>query len=127
MENISLNIISEDHIFGHWEVKDRIVNPQNKHLHFSSISNLELKKGVFISYNGKKSTGKFKMVREEEIIYNPQLFFYINKDYTANAITTRLFTETTDKSVIYKLTLYFTSGLELVLHKINPLRPYIHG
>jgi hypothetical protein len=67
------------------------------------------------------------MVREEEIIYNPQLFFYINKDYTANAITTRLFTETTDKSVIYKLTLYFTSGLELVLHKINPLRPYIHG
>ncbi len=57
------------------------------------------------------------MVREKEIIYNPQLIFYVNNSEIANAIITRLYSENDGNKKIYKLTLYFTTGLELVLHK----------
>lgn len=119
MENIHLDSITETHLKGTWEVKEWVVNNSSQTSQFTNISHLEIANGIFKSINGKECTGKLVLVREKEIIYNPQLVFHINKDEAENAIITRLFLDNEGKQKTYNLTLYFSTGLELVLRKIN--------
>ncbi|MBA3665147.1 MAG: hypothetical protein H0W61_13190 [Bacteroidetes bacterium] len=118
MENINLNIITEDHVAGKWEVKQRVVRTSNEKSPFTTSQHIEIENGIYKSNNGKECTGKLIVVREE-IIFNTQLKFYENDAEVANAIITRLYSEDDGNEKIYHLTLYFTTGLELVLQKIN--------
>lgn len=74
-------------------------------------------KDSFTLQNGEEVKGKLTLARETKIIYNPQLKFYNNNEVIANAIITRLTHEEVMGKEIHKLTLYFSTGLELVLHK----------
>ena len=68
--------------------------------------------------NGGLETGKWEIFKETEIIYNPQLNFTFSPDTeTLNAIITRFREDDEADHISRKVTLYFTSGLELVLEQ----------
>ncbi len=117
MTYIDLNTVNEDHLKGVWEVKNRFINNNNADNPFVDIRVLEIDTGDYRSVNGKERRGKWQMVREHQIIYNPQIKFYIEQQPVGNAIITRLQSETDINGNTFKLTLYFSNGLELVLQK----------
>ena len=117
MQHIDLNLITNEHILGKWRVHSRSASRHAETDYFSSIHTIDIGKENFIAHNGKDLSGRLSMIREYEIIYNPQLKFYRNTREIANAIITRMILETDGGCVSHKMTLYFTSGLELVLLK----------
>lgn len=119
-KNIDLKLITPDHLKGYWNVFDRTIN-KTKSDQFSSISVLHIQNNFFRSLNGKITEGEYEIFRESEIIYNPQIKFYSNNSEIGNAIITRLFIEEQNNKFIHKLTLYFSSGLELILKKEEKL------
>ena len=119
-KNIDLKLITPDHLKGYWNVFDRTIN-KTKSDQFSSISVLHIQSNFFRSLNGKITEGEYAIFRESEIIYNPQIKFYSNNSEIGNAIITRLFIEEQNNKFIHKLTLYFSSGLELILKKEEKL------
>ncbi|GAC1381395.1 MAG: hypothetical protein NVSMB45_06130 [Ginsengibacter sp.] len=119
-KNIDLKLITPDHLKGYWNVFDRTVNKTQSD-EFSSINVLDIQSNFFRSLNGKITEGQYEIFRESEIIYNPQIKFYSNNSEIGNAIITRLFIEEQSNKFIHKLTLYFSSGLELILKKEEKL------
>lgn len=117
MRYISLDTITEEHLRGRWEVHSRVVNGESLENMFADVRIIEIKPAEYRSINGKERTGKWTVIREKEIIYNPQLHFYIDGRQVADAIITRLRAEATTTGEVFKLTLYFSTGLELILHK----------
>jgi hypothetical protein len=110
--DIGMDEISETHLWGAWAIENRFIN-KNKHEEiFLSCSDLFFSKdGTFETADPAKAGGFWRMTREAELVYNPQLFFFRTEAPIAQAIITRLFTDNT----VYKLTLYFSTGLELNL------------
>lgn len=117
MHYVDLNAITEDHIRGNWEVQSRVVNNESENNLFADIRIIEIQPDHYRSVNGKERKGEWQVLREEEIIYNPQLKFFIEGEEVGNAIITRLRFEQEESGNVYKLTLYFHTGLELVLHR----------
>lgn len=115
MHYIDLNAITEEHVRGNWEVQSRVVNSDSHDNLFSDIRIIEIRPDYYRSVNGKERTGEWQVLREEEIVYNPQLKFFIDGKEVGNAIITRLRYEQEKSGDVYKLTLYFNTGLELVL------------
>lgn len=122
MENFNLNSITEEHIAGKWAVIERAIPDSSEKTAFSTIDHLEIENGLFKYVNGKKVKGKLDLVHETDIIYNPQLLFYMKENKVENAMITRLYSENDGKQETYFLTLYFTTGLELVLQKNTTLK-----
>lgn len=118
MKNVDLKDIDQEIITGHWKVYRRVKNNDTKD-YFSDINILDLGKNVFRSVNGKITEGQWKVFRENEIVFNPQIKFLQNDNELANAIITRLFEEEFAGQKLQKLTLYFITGLELILQKEN--------
>lgn len=116
MHYIDLNDITEDHLCGKWEVHSRAINGTAINV-FADIREMEIRPGYYRSVNGKERNGEWKVIREDRIIYNPQLKFFIAGEQVGNAIITRLLSERNFNGEVYKLTLYFNTGLELLLHK----------
>jgi hypothetical protein len=114
--DIGLEDISEAHLFGNWTVENRFIN-QNKHeTVFLECNELSFfNNGTFKTLYIQETTGAWAMVREIDLIYNPQLFFVLEERQIGRAIITRLLTN----DVVYKLTLYFSTGLELNLEKVH--------
>ena len=117
MHYIDLNVITEEHVRGKWEVLSRNVNSESQDNLFADVRIIEIQPDYYRSVNGKERKGKWQVVREEEIIYNPQLQFFINGAEVGNAIITRLRYDQDEDGDVYKLTLYFHTGLELMLQK----------
>ncbi|HYH15237.1 MAG TPA: hypothetical protein VD794_08455 [Flavisolibacter sp.] len=119
MYYIDLNAITENDVRGKWEVKERFINSNSENTVFADVRIIEIQPDHYRSINGKERKGKWTVLREAEIIYNPQLKFYIEGQEVGNAIITRLRYDPFDNGNLYKLTLYFDTGLELVLHKLE--------
>lgn len=119
MYNIDLNAIKEADVYGKWEVQERMVNNSSQGNLFSDIRIIEIEPTHYRSINGKERQGRWAVVRENEVIYNPQLKFYIDGEEVGNAIITRLRYDPVANGNLYKLTLYFSTGLELVLHRLS--------
>ncbi|RYZ20634.1 MAG: hypothetical protein EOO16_16025 [Chitinophagaceae bacterium] len=117
MHYIDLNAITEEHVRGNWEVASRVVNPESQQSLFADVRIIEIQPDHYRSVNGKERKGMWQVVREEEIIYNPQLKFFIDGVEVGNAIITRLRFDQAENGNVYKLTLYFHTGLELMLQK----------
>lgn len=117
MKYIDLNNVSAKDITGKWEVVNRMVNASSQESVFADIRLIDLEIDRYTSINGKKRSGDWAVLRENDIIYNPQLHFYIDGEKVGNAIITRFYYEGDDSNKIYKLTLYFNTGLELVLER----------
>lgn len=117
MNYIDLNNITETHVEGNWTV-EATSGPGMPSNAFASIHSIAIQKHAFTAQNGKEISGKFMFCRENEIVYNPQLKFYQHNEEVGNAIITRLYSDIENNKPFYKLTLYFTTGLELILHKI---------
>ena len=117
MHYIDLSAITEEHIRGNWEVQSRVVNSASEDNLFSDVRIIEIQPGHYRSVNGRERTGQWKVLREEEIIYNPQLKFFIEGKEVGNCIITRLRFEQAENGDVYKLTLYFHTGLELLLQR----------
>jgi len=117
MKYIDLNSITPEHVLGRWEVIDRVVNEESQSSLFSDIKLIELSHGSYISVNGKKVTGEWHVSRDSKVIYNPQLKFFVNDAEVGKAIITRLLNEIEDDNTISKLTLYFNTGLELIMYR----------
>ncbi len=117
MTNIDLNSIDAEHLKGTWEVKNRHLNNNAAQNVFADIRLIEIDGTKYKSVNGKERRGEWLMIKEQEIIYNPQLKFFLDNQQVGNAIITRLLSDKDDNGEVYKLTLYFSNGLELILHK----------
>jgi len=117
MHYIDLNQISPEHIRGTWEVLHRYVNSGSQTNVFSDVRIIELDSEEYRSVNGKERRGRWSVVRENAVIYNPQLRFFIEGEQVGRAIITRLVAKKMSGSEVYDLTLYFNSGLELTLQK----------
>jgi len=118
MYNIDLNAIKEADIYGKWEVHERFINNSSQNNLFVDVRVIEIEPKSYRSINGKERKGNWAVIREKEVIYNPQLKFYIEGNEVGNAIITRLRYDPINNGNLYKLTLYFNTGLELVLHKL---------
>lgn len=121
--DIGLGEINEKHLLGTWIIEERFIN-KNKHEEiFLNCNNLAFfEDGIFKALHCSESSGLWTMIREVELIYNPQVIFFYEEKQIAKAIITRLFTD----NIICKLTLYFSTGLELNLQK-NINRDYAIG
>lgn len=117
MHYIDLGAITEEHVRGKWEVQNRVVNTGSLGNLFSDVRIIEIEPNYYRSINGKERKGNWTVNRETEIIYNPQLKFFIEGEQVGNAIITRLMSDRGVNGEVHKLTLYFNTGLELVLHK----------
>lgn len=117
MHYIDLKEISKEHICGKWEVLHRYINSGSQGNVFSDIRSIEIDAEQYRSVNGKERKGNWDVVRENEVIYNPQLKFFIEGEQVGKAIITRLVTKKQSNNEVYNLTLYFNSGLELILQK----------
>lgn len=115
MHYIDLSAITEEHVRGNWEVQSRLVNSDSQDNFFADVRLIEIQPDYYRSVNGKERKGEWQVLRDEEIIYNPQLKFFINGEEVGNSIITRLRYEQEGNGDVYKLTLYFSTGLELVL------------
>lgn len=122
MQYISLDEITEDHLMGVWEVAAR-VNSKTVSSYFEHSKRLELTEGSYRAINGKELKGKWVVKREVELIYNPLIEFFIDNEHIDEAIITRLFSDTVDNVNVDRLTIYFSSGLELILIKTGVTRP----
>ncbi|RYY90817.1 MAG: hypothetical protein EOO15_00980 [Chitinophagaceae bacterium] len=116
MHYIDLNLITEEHICGTWEVFSKTLNGSMANV-FADIRRIDIQPGHYRSVNGRERTGEWSVFREKDIIYNPQLKFFVEGEQVGNAIVTRLMLERAMVGEVHKLTLYFNTGLELVLHK----------
>ena len=117
MTYIKLDDVSENHLLGVWKVKHRLTNNTNAGNLFARcdcVKFSEKKAFTTISQDGKRKKGTWRIIREKEMIYNPQVKFELAKKELVNSIITNLMS--VDESH-YKLILYFDSGLELVLEK----------
>jgi hypothetical protein len=85
--------------------------------YFEHSQQLQLKDGIYRATNGKEINGNWKIRREPELIYNPLIQFFIDQQLIEEAMITRLFFEKEEDALIYRLTIYFSTGLELVLSK----------
>ena len=119
MYNIDLNAIQETDVYGKWEVQERVVNNSSQSNLFVDVRVIEIEPNLYRSINGKERKGNWTVIREKEVIYNPQLKFFIDGEEVGNAIITRLRYDPIANGNLYKLTLYFSTGLELVLHRLS--------
>ncbi len=117
MRYIDLKAIQAEDVEGKWEVKDRHLTQSAEQNVFKDVHSIELNGGLYKSLNGKEVTGSWSIIREKEVIYNPQLKFFISDKQIANAIITRLRADDEGGREIRNLTLYFDNGLELNLQK----------
>lgn len=116
MKNIDLSVITSDHVVGDWEVDYRSLSSGKTDV-FTDIRLIIMKNEFYQLVNGKTIKGQWEVFRENEIIYNPQLKFFKEGQEIGNAIITRLCEQEIGEKKFYRLTLYFASGLELVLKK----------
>ena len=117
MSYIKLNDVTASHLLGAWKVKNRQTNSSNAGNLFAKCSCLKFSdnaKFTITSQSGKLKRGQWRIVREQEMIYNPQVRFRLGQEELANSIITNLMT---DDQIHFKLILYFDSGLELVLER----------
>ena len=123
MRYLDLNILTVSHLFGSWEVLERPVGSDSDDSVFAACSRITFKEsGDLIIEGDKNETGKWDMFKETEIIYNPQLnFIFKPEDEILNAIITRYREDDEPTHLSLKMTLYFTSGLELVLERKTDL------
>ena len=117
MSYIKLDDVSENHLFGLWKVKHRLTNSTNADQLFARcdcVKFMDTQSFTTVAQDGKRNRGKWRIFREKEMIYNPQVKFNLAKKEKVNSIITNLMTEDEKH---YKLILYFDSGLELILEK----------
>lgn len=123
MRYLDLNILTVSHLFGSWEVLERPGGTGTDNSVFASCSQVTFNESGDVMIGGSKNvSGKWQMFKENEIIYNPQLNFTFSADEeTLNAIITRYREDDEPTYLSLKMTLYFTSGLELVLERKTDL------
>jgi hypothetical protein len=117
MHYIDLKEIGKEHIYGTWDVLSRHINAASQTNVFSDVRIIEMESEGYRSINGKERAGNWDVIRENEVIYNPQLKFFIEGVQVGKAIITRLVAKKLFNDEVYNLTLYFNSGLELILQK----------
>src|SRR5688500_14141176 len=89
MKYIDLNKVTAEDVTGRWKVLNRVVNPGNEDSVFADVHLIEFELDYYKSVNGKELIGIWTVRRENSIIYNPQLQFFIDNDNIGNAIITR--------------------------------------
>jgi hypothetical protein len=116
---LDLNIVTAEHLSGTWEVLERLGGQASEVSPLSACNRISfLGKGKLQVENSKMETGTWEFFKETEIIYNPQLNFgFKNQPEVINAIITRFREDEEEEELSLKVTLYFTSGLELVLEQ----------
>ena len=114
MKYLDLNSLMPSQLFGTWKTLERFTG-QSADSFFQSTATLDLNQdGTFVSRNGSTAQGRWEMFRENEIIYNPQLNFFNDTPEPLNAIITRFREDEEEEGTTQKMTLYFSSGLEIV-------------
>src|SRR4051812_12809076 len=116
MSYIQLDDVDETYLLGAWKIKKRLVNSNNIDNIFAASNCIKFNKKSFVSIaqDGTRNKGHWEIIREREMIYNPQVKFQLAHQENANSIITNLMT---DDNINFKLILYFDNGLELVLEK----------
>ena len=116
MGDFDLQALAESELYGDWVVFRRLGNlEQNTFLH-SAL--LRFQPGNLFQ-TGDGARGTWCTFKETELIYQPQLSIEVDGHPKAHAIITRLYLIPGPPGLTKKLTLYFTSGLELMLETVS--------
>ena len=116
-----LNTIIEEDLLGNWEMDQVFINQSiENNLLIQQRSIALLINNVLQLISEKEIEGKWFLLKQFDIIYNPQVKFELNQKEIGNAIITRFYDTTENSVIIRKLTLYFDTGLELILKKLIP-------
>jgi len=116
---LDLNILTAQNLFGSWEVLERPGGQATDTSVFATCTRVVFQvSGDLEVQNGGQLSGKWDFFKETEIIYNPQLNLTFNtSEEVLNAIITRYREDDEENYLSRKVTLYFNSGLELVLEQ----------
>lgn len=118
MPYIELNDITEQHLHGRWEVESRFINAPDIVSPFATHYRMDFSaRGSCTFRNGNETEVRWELGREEEVIYNPRVKFFLGDQEIGSAIITRLMVSEEPQYINTRLTLYFSSGTELVLKK----------
>lgn len=118
MRYLDLNILTAQHLFGSWNVLERPGSATDASVFATCTQVVFEVSGDLEVQNGSSQRGKWEIFKETEIIYNPQLnFTFKGQEEVLNAIITRYREDDEEGYVSRKVTLYFNSGLELVLEQ----------
>jgi hypothetical protein len=117
MKSLAFNEIKQAHLIGTWHVQSRLLSKSDPASIYATSDKHELSgNGNYKVTNGTQVVGTWSIFSEDEIIKNPLIKLTVNNE-TTNAIITLLKYSDDDKSA--QLTLYLSTGLELVLKKDN--------
>ncbi len=115
MYYIDFNDISDEHLEGEWRVHTRAFSRSDVESVFAKAEKHHfLKDGVLKLDSAGKSSGRWSIKRNDDLVKRPYLAFEVGEE-KAEALITRL-SYTPDKSRS-QLNIYFSTGLELVLFK----------
>ena len=119
MRYLDLNILAAEHLLGSWDVLERPNGVASDTSVFAACRQVVFQDNGSVVVVGEAiKTGRWEIFKETEIIYNPQLHFNLGpEEADLNAIITRYREDNEDGTFSRKVTLYFTSGLELVLEQ----------
>ncbi|MCD6019576.1 MAG: hypothetical protein K0S53_2697 [Bacteroidetes bacterium] len=115
LKPIELNNITEEHILGNWRVQSKILNRSDPESPFATAEEHHfLKDSIYKTLNGEDLLGKWVLFLETDIIKSPLLKFTLKNQAVNTIITLLLYTDDKEHA---QLTIYFDTGLELVLLK----------
>ena len=119
MRYLDLNIISAEHLLGSWDVLERPSGRVSDTSEFATCEQVVFQdNGSVVVKNSAVKTGSWELFKETEIIYNPQLnFTFTAEEGIINAIITRFREDEEEDYLSRKVTLYFNTGMELVLEQ----------
>lgn len=114
MFSVDFNRITEEHIKGDWHVQSRIISRSDPSSIFARAHKHQFTNENYKARNGEERTGKWNIVRDKELLTRPYIHFEVEK-VPVKALITKLLYSKDQKNA--QLTIYFSTGLELVLLK----------
>lgn len=115
MNPVGLKEIESSHILGSWRVQSRIYSQsdRNSPLALATEHNFR-REGVYRLYIKGDKFGGWDLTMESGVIENPMLTLTVDGSETQAIITRLLYSDNTRHA---QLTIYLSTGLELVLLK----------
>jgi hypothetical protein len=115
MKPVDFKEIKPEYLLGTWNVRERILSRSDPNSIYALANQHHfLPNGTYKVSHDAEVTGQWEVTAPADLIRNPLIRFNLNNEFT-NAIITRLLC--IDDCIGAELTIYMSSGLELILSK----------
>jgi hypothetical protein len=114
MTEVNLTQITEGNLLAHWRIVSRYPS-QGINAVFKESTSVNLSQGEYCSGDGLEAKGQWMLIKDDTIIFHPQIKFFRDKKVVGHAIITRLYSFPRKDTRQHRLTLYFSTGQEVLL------------